>query len=212
MLKMGDSRHAEGYTALKYSIIPPIKPIENPENTRKHVERFAKVREHIGNSIDLAIDFHGRVSPAMAVRFCEEHKPYMPFFIEDSCLPANIDCMVNIARSTTIPIAAGGRFIISPDTNVSVIQKTRELGLVSMTGALNPTEIQTAHLAGADFVKLFPVTSLGADYVKAVKAPLSHVKFLAVGGVNTENMSDYLKAGVCGFGLGSNIVDKKLIA
>ena len=109
MLKMADSRLAEGYTALKYSIIPPIKPIENPENTMKHVERFAKVREHIGNGVDLAIDFHGRVSPAMAVRFCEELKPYMPFFIEEPCLPENVDCMVNIARSTTIPIAAGER-------------------------------------------------------------------------------------------------------
>ena len=109
MLKMADSRLAEGYTALKYSIIPPIKAIENPENTMKHIERFARVREHVGNGIDLAIDFHGRVSPAMAVRFCEELKPYMPFFVEEPCLPENVDCMVNIARSTTIPIAAGER-------------------------------------------------------------------------------------------------------
>ena len=114
-------------------------------------------------------------------------------------------------KQVALTKAAGGKFIISPDTNVEVIKKTRELGLVSMPGALTPTEIQTAHLAGADFVKLFPITSLGVEYVKAVKAPLSHIKFLAVGGVNTGNISDYLKAGVCGFGLGSNITDKKLI-
>lgn len=115
-------------------------------------------------------------------------------------------------KQVALTKAAGGKFIISPDTNVEVIKKTRELGLVSMPGALTPTEIQTAHLAGADFVKLFPITSLGVEYVKAVKAPLSHIKFLAVGGVNTDNISDYLKAGVCGFGLGSNITDKKMIA
>ena len=109
MLKMAQSRLEEGYTALKYSIIPPIKPIDNPENTKKHVERFAVVREKIGMGIDLAIDFHGRVSPAMAVRLCEELKPYMPFFIEEPCLPENVDCMVNIARATSIPIAAGER-------------------------------------------------------------------------------------------------------
>ena len=109
MLKIADQRLSDGYTALKYSIIPPIKAIENPANTRKHVERFAKVREHIGDGIDLAIDFHGRVSPAMAVRLCEELKPYMPMFIEEPCLPENVDCMVNIARSTSIPIAAGER-------------------------------------------------------------------------------------------------------
>ena len=109
MLKIAEKRLSAGYTALKYSIIPPIRPIENPEETMKHIERFAAVREKIGNRIDLAIDFHGRVSPAMAQRFAELLKPYMPFFIEEPCLPENIDCMVNIARSTTIPIASGER-------------------------------------------------------------------------------------------------------
>lgn len=109
MLEIADERLKDGYTALKYSIIPPIKPIDTPENTRKHVERFAAVREKIGMGVDLAIDFHGRVSPAMAVRLAEELKPYMPMFIEEPCLPENVDCMVTIARSTSIPIAAGER-------------------------------------------------------------------------------------------------------
>ncbi len=106
---------------------------------------------------------------------------------------------------------AGGKFIISPDTNKAVIEKTRELGLVSMPGALTPTEIADAHRFGADFVKLFPVATFGTEYVKAVKAPLSHIKLLAVGGVDASNIKDYAKAGVCGFGIGSNIVNKKLI-
>ncbi|MBQ7399785.1 MAG: bifunctional 4-hydroxy-2-oxoglutarate aldolase/2-dehydro-3-deoxy-phosphogluconate aldolase [Clostridia bacterium] len=106
---------------------------------------------------------------------------------------------------------AGGGFIISPDTYDAVINKTRELEMVSMPGALTPTEIQAAHRYGADFVKLFPITNFGIDYVKAVKAPLSHIKLLAVGGINENNMSDYLKAGISGFGIGSNIVNKKMI-
>jgi 2-dehydro-3-deoxyphosphogluconate aldolase/(4S)-4-hydroxy-2-oxoglutarate aldolase len=105
---------------------------------------------------------------------------------------------------------AGGTFIISPDTNPEVIAETRHLGLVSIPGALTPTEIMTAHRAGADFVKLFPISALGAAYVKAIRAPLSHVRLLAVGGVDESNMADYLNAGVCGFGLGSNLADKKL--
>jgi 2-dehydro-3-deoxyphosphogluconate aldolase/(4S)-4-hydroxy-2-oxoglutarate aldolase len=80
-----------------------------------------------------------------------------------------------------------------------------------MPGALTPSEIQSAHRAGADFIKLFPIDNLGVSYLKAVKAPLSHIKFLAVGGVDENNMSTYLKAGVCGFGIGSNIVKKDLI-
>ena len=115
------------------------------------------------------------------------------------------------ARQVELTAAAGGEFIISPDVNAEVIHRTVELGLVSMPGALTPTEAQTAHRAGADFVKLFPITSLGPAYVKAVRAPLSHIRFLAVGGVDETNMADYLAAGICGFGIGSNIVNKKMI-
>jgi len=109
MLDIADERLKDGYTALKYSIIPPIKAVENPENTEKHIERFARVRERIGNGVDLAIDFHGRVSPAMANILIEKLKPYNPMFIEEPCLPENVDCMVNISRKTTVPIAAGER-------------------------------------------------------------------------------------------------------
>lgn len=109
MLSIAGERLKEGYTALKYSVIPPIKAIENPENIEKHVMRFAKVREKIGNGVDLAVDFHGRVSPAAANILIERLKPYSPMFIEEPCLPENVDCMVNIARKTTVPIAAGER-------------------------------------------------------------------------------------------------------
>ena len=107
---------------------------------------------------------------------------------------------------------AGGEFIISPDTVPDVIKKTKELGMISMPGALTPSEITLAHSCGADFVKVFPAVNLGTGYIKAIKAPLTHIKLLAVGGVNDGNMKDYLDAGVCGFGIGSNIVDKKLLS
>ena len=118
-----------------------------------------------------------------------------------------------VIKTTQVELTAraGGMFIISPDTNKAVIEKTRELGLVSMPGALTPTEIADAHRFGADFVKLFPVSTFGPEYVKAVKAPLSHIKLLAVGGVDEKNIADYQKAGACGFGIGSNIVNKKMI-
>ena len=91
---------------------------------------------------------------------------------------------------------------ISPDTCRAVIEKTRELDMVSIPGALTPTEIADAHRYGADFVKLFPVSAYPPDYIKAVRAPLSHVRLLAVGGVNISNMEVYREAGVLGFGLG----------
>jgi len=108
--------------------------------------------------------------------------------------------------------AAGGSFIISPDACPEVIRHTVAEGLVSIPGALTPTEMMNAHRAGADFIKVFPVSSLGLEYLKAVMAPLSHLRYLAVGGVSDANMKEYLDAGVLGFGIGSSIVNKKYIA
>ncbi len=106
---------------------------------------------------------------------------------------------------------AGGKFIISPNVNKKVIHRSFKLDLVSIPGALTATEAVKAYEAGADFVKLFPITSLGSSYVKAMRAPLSHIRFLGVGGIDETNMKEYMEAGVCGFGIGSNIVNKKLI-
>ena len=107
---------------------------------------------------------------------------------------------------------AGGSFIISPNTNSSIIKYTIANEMVSIPGALTPSEVELAYEYGADFVKLFPVTSLGINYVKAIRAPLSHIPLLAVGGIDLYNIKDYFKAGICGIGIGSNIVDKKLLA
>ena len=106
---------------------------------------------------------------------------------------------------------AGGLFIISPDTNIDVIKRTRELGLVSMPGALTPSEIMTAHRAGADFVKLFPAADMGPGYLKAVRAPLNHIKLMAVGGVNEKNVADFLAAGAVGAGVGGNLANRAWI-
>ena len=104
---------------------------------------------------------------------------------------------------------AGAGYIISPDTDPDVIARTRELGLVSLPGAYTPTEAKQAHNAGADFVKLFPCVGDAPAYLKALCAPLSHIKFLAVGGVTADNAADFLKAGAVGIGVGSSLVNKK---
>ena len=106
--------------------------------------------------------------------------------------------------------SAGAKYIISPDTNIDVIKRTRELGLVSMPGALTPTEILTAYNNGADFVKLFPIANLGPAYVKAVRAR-SATYHDAVGGVNETNLREYLDLGMCGAGIGGNLVNKKWV-
>lgn len=101
---------------------------------------------------------------------------------------------------------AGASFLISPGADERVIERTRSLGAVSIPGALTPTEIVAAWQAGADFVKLFPVGTLGPGYVKAVRAPLAHIPMLAVGGVTLENIPLFRKSGVSGFGIGGSIL------
>jgi len=83
--------------------------------------------------------------------------------------------------------------------------------MVSIPGVLTPTEVMIAHRAGADFVKLFPAGNLGPSYVKAVKAPISHVDMLVVGGIDEKNIADFLAAGAAGAGIGGNLVNKKWV-
>lgn len=107
---------------------------------------------------------------------------------------------------------AGGRFIISPNTDPEIIRYTKELGLVSIPGAMTPSEILTAHQAGADFVKLFPAGDLGIGYIKSITSPINHVRILATGGVSLDTFPDFLKVGCCGAGVGSPLCKKSLIA
>lgn len=108
--------------------------------------------------------------------------------------------------------AAGAEFIISPDTYTPIIERTRALGMVSIPGAITPSEITHAYRAGADFVKLFPISAMGPEYIKSITAPLSHIRLLAVGGIDENNISDYFGLGVKGFGIGGNLVNKSLLA
>ena len=107
---------------------------------------------------------------------------------------------------------AGGEYMITPNVNAALIRECVRRGLVAMPGALTPSEAVEAHDAGASFVKIFPAGSLGPAYVKAVRAPLSHIRFLAVGGVGPDNVADFMRAGCVGAGVGGNLTNKEWIA
>lgn len=156
--------------------------------------------------MEITFDKSGKTPPHMTaenIRILKEHtRGRMHIGAGTVTTPEEVELVAN----------AGGEFIISPDTYEDVIRRTVELGLVSIPGALTPTEAATAHRYGADFVKLFPVSGLGTSYIKAIKAPLSHIRFLAVGGVDLGNIDEYMKTGIAGVGIGSNIIDKELIS
>ena len=107
--------------------------------------------------------------------------------------------------------SAGASFVLSPNTDSAVIAKTREFDMVSIPGAFTPTEAQNAHAAGADIVKLFPASVLGSGCIKALRAPLSQLRLMAVGGIDLDNMTEYLAAGACSVGIGSNIVSRSRV-
>lgn len=109
-----------------------------------------------------------------------------------------------------IAVNAGAEFILSPNTNVELIKSTKKVGLVSIPGALTPTEIEKAYSVGADFVKFFPADSLGSAYAKAIMTPLNHIPLIAVGGVGLENITSFLSSGFCAVGVGTNILDKEM--
>jgi 2-dehydro-3-deoxyphosphogalactonate aldolase len=101
---------------------------------------------------------------------------------------------------------AGGRIIVSPDTNVEVIAAAAEAGLVSCPGYFTPSEAFAALRAGATGLKLFPAEAASPAVLKAQRAVLPQdVPVLAVGGITPDNMRPWLDAGATGFGLGGGL-------
>lgn len=100
--------------------------------------------------------------------------------------------------------AAGGRLIVSPNTDAEVIRATIAAGMQSWPGALTPTECFAALAAGATGIKIFPSFLMGTEGLRAIRAVLPpETQVYAVGGVGPANFADWRKAGATGFGIGT---------
>jgi len=120
---------------------------------------------------------------------------------------------VTTAAQAQATIEAGAEFVLSPSMHLDVIAKTKELGKVSIPGALTPTEVITAWNGGADYVKVFPCSAMGgASYLKALLAPFPQLKLIPTGGVTVATAADFLKAGARALGVGSDLVNATAIA
>jgi 2-dehydro-3-deoxyphosphogluconate aldolase/(4S)-4-hydroxy-2-oxoglutarate aldolase len=107
-------------------------------------------------------------------------------------------------------IEAGAEFIVSPILNLETVSFCNQNEITVMAGALTPTEIYTANKAGADLVKVFPVSAMGGDsYIKAVKTVFPHVEMIPTGGVKLENAVDYIEAGALAVGMGGELTNEK---
>lgn len=107
---------------------------------------------------------------------------------------------------------AGAQFVVSPVSKLDVIAACVERGLPAMPGAFTPTEIQQAWEWGASVVKVFPANHLGLRYIKDVKAPLPHLRLMPTGGVNADNIREFLDLGAFAVGVGSSLINNDAVA
>lgn len=107
--------------------------------------------------------------------------------------------------------AAGAQFLVTPNTDIEVIEYAVSKGIPVIPGALTPTEIVTAWRAGATAVKLFPMSTFGLSYFKEICAPLDQIRIVPTGGINLNNIAEFVLAGAFGFGMGGSLVNKDAI-
>jgi len=115
------------------------------------------------------------------------------------------------AETARAGILAGAKFIVTPALRPDVITLCRRYSVPVFAGAFTPTEIVNAWEAGADAAKVFPAEFLGPAYIKSIKAPLPHIELLPTGGVNAENVGEFLKAGAFATAAGSSLVEAKAL-
>jgi len=115
------------------------------------------------------------------------------------------------AATCRAAIQAGAEFVVSPILRRELVPIAHAADCPIMLGAYTPTEAQLAHEAGADFIKIFPADGLGAGYIKAIRAPLPHLRIVPTGGVDLGTAADFLKAGCAALGVGSSLISNEIL-
>ena len=102
---------------------------------------------------------------------------------------------------------AGAEFLVTPGVDLGTIKAANDAGKLILAGALTPTEVIAAWRAGADFVKVFPVSAFGGPkYIKALRGPLPQIPLVPTGGVNLNSAADFIRAGAAALGIGGELV------
>lgn len=112
--------------------------------------------------------------------------------------------VINTQRAI-LAIEAGAQFLVTPNTEETVVKLAHTNGIPVLMGALTPTDIAQALSYNADLIKVFPAGSLGVDYFKDLQGPFSDTPLMPVGGVNIDNIEDWFSAGAIGVGVGNDL-------
>jgi 2-dehydro-3-deoxyphosphogluconate aldolase/(4S)-4-hydroxy-2-oxoglutarate aldolase len=102
-------------------------------------------------------------------------------------------------------VAAGARFLVSPGTEPELAKAMRATGALVMLGALTPSEVMAASALGADVVKIFPASLGGPAYLRSLRGPFPDIPLMPTGGVNSDNLAEWLRAGAVAVGAGSEL-------
>jgi 2-dehydro-3-deoxyphosphogluconate aldolase/(4S)-4-hydroxy-2-oxoglutarate aldolase len=131
---------------------------------------------------------------------------------------ARKDALIGAGTVTTADqardaIRAGAAFIVSPGLVPEVVDVVKAAGVTMIPGALTPTEILAAARAGADLIKIFPAHSLGGPaYIKTLRGPFPDLPLVPTGGVDLENVAEFMRAGATAVGVGSELVSREALA
>jgi 2-dehydro-3-deoxyphosphogluconate aldolase/(4S)-4-hydroxy-2-oxoglutarate aldolase len=115
------------------------------------------------------------------------------------------------AETARAALLAGAEYLVAPTVNLDVIRLCQRYDKLVMPGAFTPTEILTAWEAGADIVKVFPAEVVGPAFFKALRGPLPQVRLMPTGGVDLTTAAEFLRAGACCLGVGSQLVEPKAV-
>lgn len=162
------SRVEQGFTALKMNATEELRRVDSPEVIEEAVERVAAVREAVGNGVDVALDFHGRVSKPMAKKLAAAVEPHDPFFIEEPVLAENNEALAGIAEHTTTPIATGER----------MYTRTAFKGALE-TGAVDVVQPDLSHAGGITEVTKIASMADAYDVAFAPHCPLGPIALAA---------------------------------
>ena len=161
-VERAEAARAAGMTAIKLGIDGPVAMVDTLEYVELQVARVAAVRDEVGPGFDIALDFNGRTTPAMAKKLCAALEPLAPMFVEEPVLPENVNALVEVARATTVPIAAGERVFtkwgfreLLEMRAVAVVQPD-----VCHAGGISETR-RIAAMAEAAYVAVAPHNPLG---------------------------------------------------
>jgi 2-dehydro-3-deoxyphosphogluconate aldolase / (4S)-4-hydroxy-2-oxoglutarate aldolase len=109
-------------------------------------------------------------------------------------------------------VEAGAQFLVSPGTDANLARAMLDTGVTVLSGALTPSEVMAALGCGVQVVKLFPASLGGPAYLKALRAPFSHVSFVPTGGVHADNLGEWLAAGAVAVGAGGDLCSAQAMA